>query len=93
MAEPVPPIPPSQTPPSTPSNPSIPPDQQQADEEINPVLHPFAAYLVQDCGWDPKPALQADKYFFKSIMDQCTHILNEYKHMFKQLNPEKTENE
>ena len=78
-----------QQPPDQP--PQQPPQPDNGDDKyknINLKEHPFAEYFVDHWGWSVKDAMKAEDQFFKMIEHQCTQIMNRYKNIYKQLNPE-----
>lgn len=63
------------------------------EPKINATLHPVAQWFVDNWKWPTDKALAAEKQFIKNIMQQCQHLMNKYKDIYKQLNPDNPENQ
>ena len=70
-------------------------EESNSDKKINidPKLHPLAGWFIDKWGWPPAKALAAEKQFLNNIMKQCQHLLNKYKHVYKKLDPNYTDNQ
>lgn len=58
---------------------------------IDPVKHPIASWLEKE-GYSKEAALEDEKQFDKTFMEQCQGILNQYSHIMDDLKPEDQNN-